>query len=71
MSMYCENKFRNEFLIPKNIVLHNKHIKIGEKLTSIEGPSISKMAATAILNIFFLRGWRKNGLVRHCSPKGP
>ena len=71
LSIYCKNKFRKEFLVPKNIVLHNKHIKIGEKTTEIEDPPISKMAAAAILNISFLQGWRKNGLVGHCSPKCP
>ena len=71
LSIYCKNKFRNGFLIPKNIVVHSKHIKFDEKMTKIEDSRISKMAAAAILNISFLPQLRKNVLVRHCSPKGP
>ena len=40
-------------------------------MAKIEDSRVSKMAAAAILNIWFLQRLRKNGLVRYCSPKGP
>ena len=58
---------RNEFLVPKNIYLHIKHIKIGQKMNSPADPYEFKMGAAAILNTSNCSRTTFSHPVRNCS----